>query len=82
MENGWIAVIVDYVENEYTLIDLFDRQGKYISQFEAKIPVQNLIFRNGKAYALAIENDYRYVKRYKFEVQEKRNGKWVTKKQE
>jgi len=27
MDNGWIAVIVDYIKNEYTLIDLFDRQG-------------------------------------------------------
>ncbi len=75
MENGWIAVIVDYIENEYTLIDLFDREGRYISQFEAKIPIQNLFFKNGKAYALAIENDYRYVKRYNFEIQEKRNDK-------
>lgn len=78
MENGWIFVVVDYIENEYTLIDLFDRQGRYISQFEAKIPIQNLFFKNGKAYALAIVNDYRYVKRYSFEIQEKRNNKWVA----
>ena len=81
MENGWIFVVADYIENEYTLIDLFDRQGKYISQFNAKIPIQNLFFKNGKAYALAIENDYRYVKRYKVEIQEKRNNKWVIEKQ-
>jgi len=81
MDNGWIAVIVDYIENEYTLIDLFDQQGTYIAQFEAKIPIQNLFFKNGKAYALAIENDFRYVKRYNFEIQEMRNNKWVAKKQ-
>jgi hypothetical protein len=75
MENGWIFVIVDHIDSDYTLIDLFDRQGKYISQFEAKIPIQNLLFKNGKAYALAVENDYRYVKRYRFEIQEILNDK-------
>jgi hypothetical protein len=80
MENGWIFVIVDHIESEYTLIDLFDRQGKYIAQFEAKIPIQNLLFKNGKAYALAIENDYSYVKRYNVEIQEKRGNGWVVKR--
>ncbi len=79
MENGWIFVVVDYIEPESTLIDLFDRQGKYIAQFEAIIPVQNLIFKNGKAYALAIENDYRYVKRYGCEFQEYKKNKWIRK---
>ena len=78
MENGWIAVIVDHIADEYTLIDLFDREGKYIAQFEAEIPIDNLLFENGKAYALAIENDYRYVKRYAYEIQEKRGGKWIS----
>ncbi|UCE41106.1 MAG: hypothetical protein JSV17_16980 [Candidatus Aminicenantes bacterium] len=71
MDNGWIAVIVDYIENEHTLIDLFDQNGKYMAQFEAEIPIANLLFKNGKAYALDIINDYRYVKRYNFEIQEK-----------
>lgn len=82
MENGWIAVVVDHIENEYTLMDIFDKQGKYVSQFETSIPIQNLFFKNDKAYSLAIENDYRYVKRFNFEIQEKRNGGWITKKQE
>ena len=82
MDNGWIAVIVDYIENEYTLIDLFNRKGKYIAQFEAKIPAANLFFKNSKAYALAIINDFRYVKRYNFEIQEMRNNKWVAKKRQ
>jgi hypothetical protein len=80
MDNGWIAVVVDYVADEYTLIDLFDREGTYIAQFEAKIPRQNLLFKNGKAYALAIENDFRYVKRYGYEVQEHKNDEWIRKK--
>lgn len=79
MDNGWIAVVVDYIADEYTLIDLFDQQGKYIAQFESKIPVANLLFKNGKAYALAIENDYRYVKRYGYEIQEFKNNKLIDK---
>jgi hypothetical protein len=76
MENGWIFVAVDYVENEYTLIDLFDRQGKYIAQFDSKIPIANLFFKNSKAYGLATVNDYRYVKRYGYELQEYRDSTW------
>lgn len=79
MDNGWIAVIVDHIANKYTLIDLFDQQGKYIAQFEAKIPIQNLFFINGKAYALAIENDFRYVKRYGYEIQEFNKNRWMMK---
>jgi hypothetical protein len=73
MENGWLAVIVDSIENDYTLIDIFDEEGKYIGQFQTTIPVENLFFKNGKAYALATENDYKFVKRYKFEIQEFRD---------
>lgn len=77
MDNGWIAVVVDYIADDHTLIDLFDRQGTYISQFAANVPITNLFFKNGKAYVLAIENDFRYVKRYSYRVQEKRNGEWL-----
>jgi hypothetical protein len=79
MENGWLAVVVDHADGEFALFDLFDRQGKYIAQFEAKIPVANLLFKNGRAYALAIENDYRHVKRYGYEIQEFKNNKWIKK---
>lgn len=77
MENGWLAVIVDSIENEYTLFDIFDEEGKYITQFDATIPAENLFFKNGKAYGLATENDYKFVKRYKFEIQEFRDKRWV-----
>lgn len=70
MENGWLAVVVDTLKNEYSLFDIFDEEGKYIAQFKANIPAENLFFKNGKAYALAIENGYRFVKRYNFEIQE------------
>lgn len=77
MENGWLAVVVDSIENEYTLIDIFDEDRKYIAQFSAIIPTENLFFKNGKAYALATENDYKFLKRYKFEIQEFRDKRWV-----
>ena len=80
MENGWLAVIVDSIPGEYTLFDIFDQEGNYIAKFEALIPTENLFFKNGKAYALATENDYRFVKRYRYEIQEYRDNKWVKKK--
>ena len=73
-------VIVDTIENEYTLIDIFSKEGRYIAQFKAKIPAENFFFRNGKAYALATENGYKFVKRYNFEIQEYRDNRWVRKK--
>ncbi|MDH5386781.1 MAG: 6-bladed beta-propeller, partial [Candidatus Aminicenantes bacterium] len=80
MENGWLFVMVDSIPDEYALIDIFDQEGNYIAQFEALIPAENLFFKNGKAYALATENDYRFVKRYRYEIQEYRDNKWVKKK--
>ncbi len=79
MENGWLAVIVDSIKNEYALFDIFNQEGKYIAQFKSSIPVENLLFKNGKAYAIAIEDDYRFVKRYNYEIQEYKGNKWVKK---
>lgn len=70
MENGWLFVIVDSTPNEYALIDLFDQEGKYIAQFESTISTERMFFNNGKAYAVATENDYQFVKRYSYEIQE------------
>jgi hypothetical protein len=70
MENGWLAVVVEFIEGEYTLFDLFDEDGTYIGNFKASIPSDGLFFKNGKAYAVATENDYKFVKRYSFEIQE------------
>ena len=70
MENGWLFVIVDSTPNEYALIDLFDQEGKYIAQFESTISTERMFFNNGKAYAVAVENDYKFVKRYSYEIQE------------
>ena len=80
MENGWLALIVDSVKGEYTIFDLFDQEGRYIANFKTTIPVEGLFFNNGKAYAVATENDFKFVKRYNFEIQEYKNNKWVRKK--
>jgi hypothetical protein len=75
MENGWLAVIVDSLEGEYTLFDIFDQEGKYVANFKTIIPAEGmfselLFFKNGKAYSVATEDDYKFVKRYRFENQE------------
>jgi len=85
MENGWLAVLVDFIEDEYMLIDLFDQDGKFIAHFKTPVLAEGLyaayfFFRNGKAYTVATEEDYRFVKRYSFEIQEFKDGKWVSKK--
>jgi hypothetical protein len=88
MENGWLAVSVDSVESEYTLFDIFDQEGRYIAHFkttELTLPAEGIVseffffFKNGKAYAVATEDDYRFVKRYNFEIQEYKDNKWVKK---
>jgi len=78
MENGWLAVIVDSIEDEYTLFDIFDQEGKYIANFRTTISAEmmfseSLFFKNGKAYAVVTEDDYKFVKRYNFEIQEKKS---------
>jgi len=89
MENGRLAVSVDSVENEYTLFDIFDQEGRYIAHFKATeltLPAEGIVseffffFKNGKAYAVATEDDYRFAKRYNFEIQEYKDNKWVRKK--
>ena len=39
MENGWLIVIVDSVEGEFTLFDIFDREGGYIAHFKTSVLV-------------------------------------------
>jgi hypothetical protein len=80
MENGWLAVIVESVEDEYTLFDIFDQEGKYIANFKTPIPAEGMLsefffFKNNHAYAVVTENDFKFVKRYKFEIQEYKDKK-------
>ena len=84
MENGWLAVIIESVEDEYTLFDIFDQEGQYIAHFKTPIPAEArlsglLFFKNGKAYSVVTEDDYKFVKRYSFEIQEYKGNKWVKK---
>ena len=71
MENGWLIVAVEIVPDEATLFDLFDEGGRYIGQFKADFPVETeFFFKNGKAYAVAEKDGYKFVKRYAFEIQD------------
>jgi len=68
MENGWIFVVVDSGQTDSVLVDIFDQEGQYLAQFETDIPTEQLFFKNGKAYAVATVDDYKFVKRYRFEI--------------
>jgi len=85
MDNGWLAVIVDAIEDEYTLFDIFNQEGKYIAHFKTPDLVEGmfsalLFFKNSKAYAVKDEDGYKFVKRYNIEIQEYKDNKWVSKK--
>lgn len=68
MENGWIFVLVDSVRDESKLVDIFNKDGEYLAQFETDISTDWLSFNNGKAYAVATINDYKFIKRYTFKI--------------
>ena len=68
MENGWIFVVVDSMQDGSSLIDIFNKEGEYLAQFETDISTDLLSFNNGKAYAVATVDDYKFIKRYNFEV--------------
>ena len=68
MENGWIFIVVDSVRDGSTLVDIFNEDGEYLAQFEIDIPSDRLSFNNGKAYAVATIDDYKFIKRYSFKI--------------
>jgi len=68
MENGWIFVVVDSLRDGSTLVDIFSKDGEYLAQFETDISTDGLSFNNGKAYAVATVDDYKFIKRYNFEI--------------
>jgi len=70
MENGWIFVVVDSMRDGLKLVDIFNENGEFLTQFETDIPTDWLYFDNGKAYAVTTINDYKFVKRYNFEILE------------
>ncbi len=67
MDNGWFFVVEDSLLESST-IDLFDQKGIYIGRFETDIPVNLLTFANGKAYAVADVDGFKYVKRYGYSI--------------
>jgi len=77
MENGWLALIADVKKDKYAIFDLFDQEGRYIANFKTTVPVEGLFFNSGKAYAVATEDGYKFVKRYRIKLQEYKNNKWV-----
>ena len=68
MENGWIFVVVDSVSEDLKLIDIFNENGEYLARFETDISTEWLSFNNGKAYAIATIDDYKFIKRYSYEI--------------
>lgn len=68
MENGWIFVVVDSERDGSKFVDIFNEDGEFLAQFETDIPTEGLTFKNGKAYAVATINDYKFIKRYNFEI--------------
>jgi len=66
MDNGWIFVIQDSTPEDYAWVDIFDRDGKFLMRFKTDIAVEGLVFADGKAYAVATVDDYKYVKRYSY----------------
>ena len=68
MDKGWLAVVVDSERNRSVLLDLFDRDGRFLGRFKAAIPITNLFLKNGKAYAVKSDMGYLFVKRYAFDI--------------
>ena len=60
--------MVDSVRDGSKLIDIFNNDGEYLAQFETDIPTDWLSFNNGKAYVVATIDDYKFIKRYNFEI--------------
>jgi hypothetical protein len=68
MDNGWLCFIVDMIEDDYCLIDLFDEKGVYIGRFKTNAFFGPVHFKNGKAYAVVTSDDYKYIRRFRYEI--------------
>lgn len=69
MEEGGLAVVVDIEGFRATWLDLFDGEGRFLGRVRASVPMLNLIFKNGKAYALHRDDSgFLSIKRYGYEV--------------
>jgi hypothetical protein len=69
MEDGRLAVVVDFEGYTATWLDIFDRAGLFLGRIKAPIMASNLIFKNKKAYALQKDDSgYLSIKRYAYEI--------------
>jgi hypothetical protein len=69
MEEGHLAVVVDIEGLAASWLDLFDRSGGFLGRVRASVPLLNLMFKNGKAYALhKDERGFLSIKRYNYEI--------------
>jgi len=69
MEEGRLAVVVDVEGYQSTWLDIFDLGGRFLGRIKVPIPVMNMIFKKGKAYALhEDESGFMSIKRYSYEI--------------
>ena len=69
MEEGGLAVVVDIEGFAASWLDLFDKAGGFLGRVRASVPLPNLMFKNGKAYALhKDDNGFLSIKRYGYEI--------------
>jgi hypothetical protein len=69
MDNGWLYVVVDVIEGDHALIDLFNEQRIYVGLFRSNLPAAQVNFKNGLAYAVVTVDDYKYIKTYTYEIE-------------
>jgi hypothetical protein len=69
MDEGGLAVVVDIEGLTATWLDLFNGEGRFLGRIRASVPMLNLMFKNGKAYALQRDdNGFLSIKRYSYEI--------------
>ena len=66
-DSGRLFVIADEQGNSAAILDVFNPDGRWVMHFRADIPVEGLRIKNQKAYAVAIDEDYRFIKRFTIE---------------
>jgi len=70
MEEGRLAVVVDFEGYTSSMSDVFDRKGRFLGRVKTQIPMMNKIFKKGKAYSLhKDESGYLSIKRYSYNIQ-------------
>jgi len=67
MEDGWLGVVTDISSAEACTLDIFGGEGQFLGRVRAAISPYQLVFKNGKAYSLRIdENGYHFVERFAY----------------